>query len=399
MYKVLLLVVIIGQFVFAQDPHLYFRSKTDMPYPSRGDNPNQPATWVNSLSEEYLWGSEQWNLWYKFINTFNTQGKITSSDQQVYDEGMYLYSYLSTYTYDFNGNNTERLVIFKRDSTLRNKYRYISSFSGDRLLQTEIFEWENETWVPAYKWLYEYNWNGTVKTIEYSEYFGEEYFIIDRKVYTYDSNRNPIEILIQDYGSANWTDKEQRILTYNQNLPVQESRYKRENNNWVLFTKYTHMYNSFNKIDSTRIEDFHMTGYFVSRTGYTYDENLNMTEELKQSWYQSNLINYYKTTYAYQTLTEVEDNKTVPLTTLLHQNYPNPFNSQTSISFQLPEAQQVELSIYNYTGQKLTTIFNGAKEQGDHQIQWDAAGFASGIYFCELRTASQRKLIKLILLK
>ncbi|MCK6613628.1 MAG: T9SS type A sorting domain-containing protein [Ignavibacteriaceae bacterium] len=399
MYKVLLLVVIIGQFVFAQDPHLYFRNKTDLVYPSGGDNPNQPATWVNSLSEEYLWGSEQWNLWYKFINTFNTQGKITSSDQQVYDEGLYLYSYLSTYTYDFNGNNTERLVIFKRDSTLRNKYRYISSFSGDRLLQTEIFEWENETWVPAYKWLYEYNWNGTVKTIEYSEYFGEEYFIIDRKVYTYDSNRNPIEILIQDYGSANWTDKEQRILTYNQNLPVQESRYKRENNNWVLFTKFTHMYNSFNKIDSTRIEDFHMTGYFVSRTGYTYDENLNMTEELKQSWYQSNLVNYYKTTYAYQSLTEVEDNKTVPLTTLLHQNYPNPFNSQTSVSFQLPEAQQVELSIYNYTGQKLTTIFNGAKEQGDHQIQWDAAGFASGIYFCELRTASQRKSIKLILLK
>lgn len=399
MYKVLLLVVVIGQFVFAQDTYLYFRNKTKMPYPYGGDNPSNPAAWVNSLSEEYLWGNEEWNLWYKFINTFNSQGKITSSDQQVYDQGMYLYSYLSTYTYDFNGNNTERLVLFKRDSTLRNIYRYISSFSVNRLLQTEIFEWEDENWEPVYKWVYAYNWNGTIKTIEYSEYLGEEYFIIDREVYTYDSNRNPVEILIQDYGNQSWIDIERRDLTYNQNLPVQESRYKRDNNNWVLFLKYTHIYNSVNKIDSTRIEGFYSTGYEVSRHSYLYDENLNMTEKLEQTWYQSNLRNFYRTTYAYQSLTGIQDNKIMPVTTVLSQNYPNPFNSQTSISFELEGEQHIELSIYNQVGQKLKTLINDVKTQGPHSITWDAADSPSGIYFCELKTAGQRKSIKLILLK
>jgi hypothetical protein len=72
----------------------------------------------------------------------------------------------------------------------------------------------------------------------------------------------------------------------------------------------------------------------------------------------------------------------------LSQNYPNPFNPSTIIKYELTKMNEVELSIYNLLGQKVATLFFGRQNAGDYQVEWDASGFASGVYFYRLSTNS-----------
>jgi len=90
----------------------------------------------------------------------------------------------------------------------------------------------------------------------------------------------------------------------------------------------------------------------------------------------------------------------MPKTYELEQNYPNPFNARTFISYHLPLVSDVELSIYNIFGQKVTRIVSEKKSAGYYKVEWDASGFASGVYFYRLATSTgfvQTK--KLLLLK
>jgi unsaturated rhamnogalacturonyl hydrolase len=70
----------------------------------------------------------------------------------------------------------------------------------------------------------------------------------------------------------------------------------------------------------------------------------------------------------------------------LNQNYPNPFNPKTVITYQLPSVREVELSIYNILGQKVITLVSKKQVAGSYRVEWDATGFASGIYIYRLET-------------
>jgi len=77
-------------------------------------------------------------------------------------------------------------------------------------------------------------------------------------------------------------------------------------------------------------------------------------------------------------------------------NYPNPFNPETTISFSINENEVGNLSIYNLKGQE---IFKEKFEAGDHQYNWNAKAFTSGIYFYKLKTDHSSQMKKMILLK
>jgi hypothetical protein len=68
----------------------------------------------------------------------------------------------------------------------------------------------------------------------------------------------------------------------------------------------------------------------------------------------------------------------------LSQNYPNPFNPATTINYELPISNYVNLSIYNLLGQKVATLVNEQQQAGRYQVTWDASGFASGVYYYRL---------------
>ena len=82
----------------------------------------------------------------------------------------------------------------------------------------------------------------------------------------------------------------------------------------------------------------------------------------------------------------------------LKQNYPNPFNPETVIGFNLVEASDYELTIYNVTGQ-VVDVFSGSADAGSHQVKWNASNVASGVYFYKLNAGNFTETKKMVLLK
>ena len=70
----------------------------------------------------------------------------------------------------------------------------------------------------------------------------------------------------------------------------------------------------------------------------------------------------------------------------LEQNYPNPFNPSTSIRFHLPEYGLVSLEVFDMLGRHVTTLVDGSRGEGIHEVSFDASGLSSGLYTYTLKT-------------
>ena len=94
----------------------------------------------------------------------------------------------------------------------------------------------------------------------------------------------------------------------------------------------------------------------------------------------------------------------VPSEFALNQNHPNPFNPETHIGYQLPQASDVSLTIYNLLGQQVRHLVNEPQAAGIYRVSWngqDALGrsVASGIYFYHLKADQFSQTKMMILLK
>ncbi len=83
----------------------------------------------------------------------------------------------------------------------------------------------------------------------------------------------------------------------------------------------------------------------------------------------------------------------------LFQNYPNPFNPNTMINYKLPIMNHVDLSIYNLLGQKVVTLVDRQQNAGIYKVEWDATGFAGGIYYYRIHAGDFQDVKKMILIK
>jgi len=88
----------------------------------------------------------------------------------------------------------------------------------------------------------------------------------------------------------------------------------------------------------------------------------------------------------------------------LEQNYPNPFNPTTTISFALPQASEVTLSIFNTNGQLVRKLVAGEMNAGQHSFTWDSTNergehVASGVYLYVIKAGEFTAQKKLVLMK
>ena len=100
------------------------------------------------------------------------------------------------------------------------------------------------------------------------------------------------------------------------------------------------------------------------------------------------------------TTTAVGNETPLPRKFALQGNYPNPFNPTTRIVFDIPKATIVSVTIYNALGAEVAKILeDAAYEPGTHEVTFNGANVASGIYFYRLRTPEFNSVKKMVLLK
>jgi hypothetical protein len=83
----------------------------------------------------------------------------------------------------------------------------------------------------------------------------------------------------------------------------------------------------------------------------------------------------------------------------LSQNYPNPFNPSTTISYTLPASELVILKLYDVAGREVRTLINRIESTGNHFVNLDASGLASGVYFYQLQSGGMVQAKKLVVIK
>jgi hypothetical protein len=110
------------------------------------------------------------------------------------------------------------------------------------------------------------------------------------------------------------------------------------------------------------------------------------------------------TTFTVSTSTDINtEEESLPTKFALYPNYPNPFNPETTISFDVPEASQVRMIIYNRLGQKVRTLLDEAKRAGRYHINWNGTDdfgkkVSSGVYFYQIETEKYNATRKMILI-
>jgi hypothetical protein len=88
---------------------------------------------------------------------------------------------------------------------------------------------------------------------------------------------------------------------------------------------------------------------------------------------------------------------------LLSQNYPNPFNPSTVINYQVGAIHEspvfVELIVYNSLGQKVRTLVNERQPAGVYQVNFEAFGLASGVYYYQIKAGNFTQARKMLLIR
>ncbi|MCP4568450.1 MAG: T9SS type A sorting domain-containing protein [FCB group bacterium] len=104
--------------------------------------------------------------------------------------------------------------------------------------------------------------------------------------------------------------------------------------------------------------------------------------------------------------TDTDDDRPgiLPARYSLNQNYPNPFNPTTAISYSLEKRSEVNISIFNILGQKVSMLIDESKPAGSYRVYWDGTddngrNVATGLYFYRITAGDFVKARKMLLLK
>jgi hypothetical protein len=76
---------------------------------------------------------------------------------------------------------------------------------------------------------------------------------------------------------------------------------------------------------------------------------------------------------------------------MLYQNYPNPFSGTTRIRF-ATSGGHVQMQVFDGTGKEIARPVDRLLSAGEHEVTFDAAGYAAGTYYCRIQNGSRQEM-------
>jgi hypothetical protein len=148
--------------------------------------------------------------------------------------------------------------------------------------------------------------------------------------------------------------------------------------------------------------DRHTSGYYLDTLDCAYPTSHSLYTAATGG-YPIGDLNWFPDRYAAwlnDPVSGLEDlPEGVPSQYNLGQNYPNPFNPSTRITYALPQESQVMVEVFDIVGRKVATLVNEKQSSGTHTVEFNAAGFSSGVYFYTMVTGGQTLSRKMMLIK
>lgn len=94
-----------------------------------------------------------------------------------------------------------------------------------------------------------------------------------------------------------------------------------------------------------------------------------------------------------------EQKNSTPESFKLHPVYLNPFNPETTLRYELPHAEFVEIAVYDMQGKLVETLVQQHQSAGIYSLKWRAGNRSSGVFFFRMRAGQYVNVTKGILVK
>ncbi|MFO7526447.1 MAG: T9SS type A sorting domain-containing protein, partial [Ignavibacteriaceae bacterium] len=166
------------------------------------------------------------------------------------------------------------------------------------------------------------------------------------------------------------------------------------NNGWInTVQKDQHNLYSIGPFNLFKNEPEHIIIAYTGGKGDNALNSITVGKELVQG-----VIHEYNNNFP--SLTYQSGEPYFPITKyILHQNYPNPFNPGTIISWQSPVGSWQTIKVFDVLGREVATLIDEYREAGYHEVEFNSAGLASGVYYYQLKAGSYVQTKKMIYLK
>ena len=116
---------------------------------------------------------------------------------------------------------------------------------------------------------------------------------------------------------------------------------------------------------------------------YAYDESGNMTSRVVEDTGP----------------TGVDGSSDLPDKFELYASYPNPFNPTTTIAYDVKDAANVKLVVYDLLGRRISTLIDGFQVSGRYSARFDASRLSSGMYFYKIEMGEFSSVKSMLLIR
>ncbi|MEE9431221.1 MAG: T9SS type A sorting domain-containing protein [Melioribacteraceae bacterium] len=338
------------------------------------------------------WYNGEWINTDKHTNSYNSDRNIESVLWEWINtsSGEWLKDAKDVYNYDSLGNRIFSLHQYFNEQEFVNQRKYENYFNGTNLMSSRQQSWIDSKWVNSFKTINTFTSDNLKDSTLFQKWINNQWVNSQISIYEYDENDNMISIRIKIEQEEQWIDYAVGVFEYdvNNNL-VLENWQITGNNNWENWFRVFYVYNSHNNL-------IHLFG-----EEWKNDQWVSENEQLKVTNPDGILYGYLakEVFLFYRNLTSVRSKKNISGGFNLLQNYPNPFNPTTTITYQLKDANNVNLKVYDVLGKEVAELINEIKSAGVYNISFNASNLPSGLYFYRIQAGEFTAVRKMLLMK